>query len=148
MNEADKVAFCGLFCGDCIIKDARIGELSHQMLYIINSPKFQKLEKGLPIISSEFWNELKHVQEAKPILESMCNLDCEHLCKDGGGTSSCEIRICCQNRNINGCWECEKMESCAVLDTIFPVNQGSNIKNMKIIREKGMNAFLVGEKEW
>jgi hypothetical protein len=148
MNEENNVAFCGLFCGDCIIKNAKIGQISQQVLNIIGSWKFQKLEKGLPIISSDFWKNLKYVQDAKPVLESMCNLDCVRSCKEGGGTSSCEIRFCCQAKYLNGCWECEKMDSCSVLATIFPVHQGSNIKNMKIIREKGMEAFLAGEKDW
>ncbi len=148
MTEADKVAYCGLFCGNCIIKDSKIDRVSQQALAILNSRKFQKLKDGLPIISSELWKNLKHVETAKLVLETMCNLDCNLPCKEGGGTSSCEIRVCCQKKNFDGCWECEEMENCSVLATIFPVHQGSNINNMKIIREKGMNAFLSGEKDW
>jgi hypothetical protein len=148
MNEKDKVAYCGLFCGDCIIKDACIGEISQQILHIIDSPKFKKLERGLPIISIDFWRELQRVQDVKPVLKSMCNLDCVRPCKDGGGTTSCEIRICCQEKGIDGCWECVEMDTCNILETIFPVHQGANIRNMKIIREKGMDAFLFGEKDW
>lgn len=148
MNESDKVAYCGLFCGDCIIKDQKIGEMAQKVLKIIDTPEFQKLSNGLPIISSDVWGKLKHIHEVKPVLEAMCNLDCDRSCKEGGGGSSCEIRICCKGKNLSGCWECEKMENCSVLDTIFPINQGSNIKNMKIIREKGMSIFLSGEKYW
>jgi len=148
MTEANDVAYCGLFCGECIIKDGKIGELSQKLLRIIDAPEFTKLSKGLPIISSDLWENLKHVQEAKPVLEAMCKLDCVCLCKEGGGSSSCEIRICCKKNNLNGCWECEKMENCKVLNAISPVNQGSNIKNMRIIRKEGMKAFLSGEKHW
>ena len=148
MTERDSAAYCGLFCGDCIIKDQKVGEMSQHLLRVIDSPEFRKLSEGLPVINPEFWGDLKQTQEVKSALEAMCNLDCERSCKEGGGSSSCEIRVCCKGKNLNGCWECEEMEHCNVLAAISPVHKGSNIKNMKIIKESGMSAFLAGEKYW
>ncbi len=148
MNETEKIAYCGLFCGECIIKDQKIGKQSEQLLNVMKTPKFQKLSAGLPEISPEFWGKLIHVEKTKAMLEAMCNLDCDRSCKKGGGGSSCEIRICCKDKDFNGCWECEEMENCRVLDSIFPVHKGTNVRNMQIIKEKGIGAFLSGEKYW
>ena len=148
MSEKEKIAFCGLYCGECVIKDQKIGALSQRLLRVIETPEFQKLSVGLPHISKELWGKLIHVQNAKHVLTAMCNLDCDRSCKEGGGSSLCEIRICCKKKDLNGCWECVEMESCKILASIFPVHKGSNVKNMKVIREKGIDAFLSGEKQW
>ena len=148
MNESVNVAYCGLFCGDCIIRGEKIADVSQNVLEIIDAPEFQKLLQGLPLISPEAFENLTYVRDAKYALKAMCNLDCYHPCKEGGGGASCEIRICCKEKKLNGCWECEQMETCTVLAAIYPVHQGANVRNMKIIREQGMDAFLAGEKYW
>lgn len=148
MYDADNVAYCGLYCGECIIRDERIAALSQSVLHIIDRPEFQKLQRGLPEVSPATFEYLKDVLVARRVLAAMCNLDCCAICKEGGGSSQCGIRICCQKKGLDGCWECEQMDTCSELAVIEPVHRRANIQNMKIIRAQGMDGFLAGPKHW
>ncbi len=148
MNTSKNVAYCGLYCGDCIIKEAKLGDLSQQLLNHMKTSAFGKLSKGLPIINDAVFGDLAKCDSIHPVLEAICNLDCNNICKEGGGGTACEIRRCCESKQLNGCWECNRMDKCEVLTSIEPVHTGANVRNMKKIRERGMREFLLGKKEW
>ena len=54
MPRSSEVAYCGLFCGDCIIRNGKIGSLSGKLLEHIETSDFQKLICGLPKVMPEF----------------------------------------------------------------------------------------------
>ena len=71
----------------------------------------------------------------KSELNNLVSLRCTRICKEGGGKSTCEIRKCCKNNNLNGCWECNGFENCTKLKEQF-------INNNKKIRALGINGFI------
>lgn len=147
MNKSNDVAYCGLYCGDCIIKNSRISKLSKDILSIIKRKEFEKLAIGLPVINDKMKN-LTDLNVGISVLESMCELDCDKNCKSGGGGASCEIRKCNVRLELDGCWECEKFEKCSILNSLEPIHKGANIRNIRVVHEKGLESFLNGEKFW
>jgi len=148
MPNASQVAYCGLFCGDCIIRREKIGQRSAALLDVIGAVEFQKLCAGLPIISPEPCKALSKIDECREVLDAMSQLDCNRPCKRGGGSAKCKIKKCCKRRKFAGCWQCEAMEDCEKLDWLKPVNGEAHRINLRIIRDKGIKAFLAGEKHW
>ena len=67
---------------------------------------------------------------------------CEKLCKEGGGSTDCKIRICCQKKNLEGCWECEEFEDCYNLAQLKLINGEVNINNIKKIRAEGIDKSI------
>jgi hypothetical protein len=148
MTYSSQVAYCGLFCGECIIRQGNIGKLCTDLLRIMKTPEFQKLAAGLPKIKPETYHSLERIDECYSVLEAMTNLDCEHICKEAGGTAGCKIRECCQKKGLDGCWECDLIETCETLAWLNTVNCDANILNLGIIKEKGLEVFLAGDKNW
>jgi hypothetical protein len=96
----------------------------------------------------EVFGPLENHEACRQVLSAIHHLDCQMPCREGGGSSGCRIRECCKHKGINGCWECDGFESCDTLAWLNPVNQGANVENLRTIREKGIESFLVGEKLW
>jgi hypothetical protein len=147
MPQNSEVAYCGLFCGDCIIRNGRIGALSSQLLKSIETSDFHKLSVGLPEIMPEF-EILKDYQAIKRLMAAMAKLDCANLCKEGGGSTACPIKKCCREKKLEGCWDCDDFVNCETLAWLNPVNAGANLKNIERIRKIGMVLFLKGPKCW
>lgn len=60
-------------------------------------------------------------QPFKDELNNLISLRCPKVCKAGGGNPACQIRICCREKNIVGCWECGAFQTCAHLTPQFVV---------------------------
>jgi len=148
MIDESQVAYCGLYCGDCIIRNGRLAILAQELLSQMRNPEFGKLAEGLPKIMPDSFEPLKDYKRCIRVLESMIHLDCDKLCKDGGGSTDCSIRACCQDTGIEGCWLCDEFESCKNLSWINPVNKDAHRQNIRIIRQNGVDEFLKGSKHW
>ena len=148
MSKEIEVAYCGLFCGQCIIRNGKISERSNKLLEIFKTEEFQKLVIGLPKFFHEINIESNEYETCIKFLKTMTFLDCNELCKKTGGTSKCKIKNCCIEKNIEGCWICDDFENCEIIDSLTPIHQKANIKNIKNIRKNGMRSFLKGEKYW
>ena len=148
MTDTSHIAYCGLYCGDCIIRCGRLADKARLMLKQMQKPEFLKIAGGLRKKEPDTFGALKDYETAVRVLESMLDLDCYSLCKTGGGSSDCKIRDCCKKKNIEGCWQCDSFETCETLAWIEPVHCGAHIKNITIIRDKGVEGFLEGEKWW
>ena len=147
MPQSSEVAYCGLFCGDCIIRNSKIGALSSKLLESIEKSDFQKLTMGLPEVMPGF-EPLKDYQTLKRSLVAMTKLDCAKLCKEGGGSTACRIKKCCAEKSIEGCWDCDDFADCETLAWLNPVHSGANVHNIERIRRIGLKLFLKGPKCW
>ena len=136
MIEAAEIAYCGLYCGDCIIRKHHMGELADQLLQAIATPAFAKLVAGLPKLKPEILKPLENHKGCRQVLAAISHLDCKIPCRSGGGTSGCRIRECCRRNGMNGCWECNEFESCQILAWLNPVHQGANVANLCILRQQ------------
>ena len=92
MNPELHIAYCGLYCGDCIIRNGKLATLANQLLIQMRKPEFEKLIEGLPKIMPEPFESLNAANKCIRFLESVTHLDCVKICKDGGGSSSSSRR--------------------------------------------------------
>ncbi|MEW6359985.1 MAG: DUF3795 domain-containing protein [Planctomycetota bacterium] len=148
MEEWDEVAYCGLFCGNCIIRKGAIKRLAANLMEQVDRPEFRKLAQGLPKLKPEVFAALKKYEDACRFLAALGHLDCETSCRKGGGTTGCRVRECCQAKQLDGCWQCADFESCRTLRWLQPVHADAHIRNLRAISDLGMNKFLAGDKLW
>ena len=148
MSKEIEIAYCGLYCGQCIIRNGKISEKSEQLLEIFKTDDCKKLVDGLPKFFPEIHIESNEYETCIKFLQTMKFLDCNEVCKKTGGTSKCKIKNCCIEKKLDGCWLCENFENCEILDSLTPIHKRANIKNIKTIRENGISSFLKGEKYW
>ena len=130
------VAYCGLYCGDCFSFKGKVADLARDLRKELRESKFDKVAEGIP------FKEFKHYAECYEVLGAMVRLRCKSGCRNGGGNPFCSIR------NVEGCWECEELETCKKLD-FLKVNHGdAHLKNLRKIKTHGIDEFLKGKKYW
>jgi len=145
MNEDKKlIAYCGLYCGDCINYKGEIADLSRDLRKKLRQAKFDRISKGL----SKYFKEFKDYEKCYATLGAMVRLRCSRVCRDGGGPPFCNIRKCCEKKNIQGCWECEEFETCTKLDFLKPIHEDAHLKNLKKIKKQGTDKFISGKRYW
>ena len=141
-NIEELIAYCGLYCGDCFGYKGKIAELAKDLRKELRQEKFEIMIKGIP------FKALKNYKECYDVLGILVRLRCTNACRGGSGNPFCKIRKCCQKEGIEGCWICNDFETCEKLDSL-KVNHGdAHIKNLRIIKKKGIDKFLKGKKYW
>ncbi|MDY6850467.1 MAG: DUF3795 domain-containing protein [Thermodesulfobacteriota bacterium] len=141
------IAYCGLYCGDCLVFKGEIADLAKTLVGKFEETEFERVAKGLPIIIDDF----KALANYKQCRDALCSLDglrCKKVCRQGGGSKSCKIRDCCENKSLAGCWQCREFEDCRVLGWLEPVHRDGHLKNLRRIRDHGTREFIRGEKCW
>jgi hypothetical protein len=58
------------------------------------------------------------------------------------------IRACCREKELRGCGECGEFPDREKLDFLNAVQGDAHRKNLVRIREKGIEAFLKGKRNW
>jgi len=144
IEEKDLVAYCGLYCGECINRKGEIADLARDLRKKLREAKFDRVSLGL----SKYFKEFNKYQECYEVLGAMVRLRCKKACKGGGGPPFCKIRKCCQKKGYEGCWECEEFETCKKLEFLKPIHGDAHIKNMRKIKKQGIDKFLEGKKYW
>lgn len=145
MSEGkDLIAYCGLYCGECINRKGEIADLARDLRKKLREAKFDRVSPGL----SRYFKEFEHYKECYEVLGVMVRLRCKNACKSGGGPPFCKIRKCCQKKGYEGCWECEEFETCKKLESLEPIHKDAHIKNMRKIKKQGIDKFLEGKKYW
>ncbi len=142
MANGDLIAYCGLYCGDCFARQGKIADLSRDLRKELRTAKFDRLVEGMP------FKEFKHYKEGYAVLGALVRLRCKNICRGGGGNPYCKIRKCCQKRGIEGCWHCHEYETCNKIGELEKSHVGANVKNLKILKKKGAEAFIAGKRYW
>jgi len=120
-NVTNLVAYCGLCCPKCYKNT--VAEAAESLRAELENAK----AKGAGF--------LENLPETEETLNSLIKLRCGKFCRAGGGKSSCKIKICCNDKNIEGCWECEAFEACSNLKEQF-------VDNIRKIKKLGINGFI------
>ena len=141
-EEKDLVAYCGLYCGDCFSYQGKIADLARDLRKELRQAKFDKAVAGIP------FKEFKDYKECYDVLGALVRLRCKNPCQDGGGNPFCKIRKCCQKKGIEGCWQCDEFETCEKLDFLKPSHGDANIKNLKKLKQQGIEPFIQGKRYW
>ena len=145
-DNAGKIAFCGLYCEECPSHTGKIADLARDLRKELRTFRYDKIAEALR--SYSFFDYFKHYPEAYQVLGGLVKMRCKHTCKGGGGPPFCKMRKCCQKKDIAGCWECDEFKTCKHLDFLNPSHGDAHRKNLRILNQKGVDAFLAGKKYW
>jgi hypothetical protein len=136
-KQKEMLAYCGLYCGDCGGYSGEIAESAKNLDRVLKKYKFERTSQSL------FSNELKEYDKFSTMLQFMTSMKCPTICrKRKDGETTCEIRKCCRKKGFYTCSECDSFESCEKLKTMENLHRDSCIKNLKNIREKGIETWL------
>lgn len=145
-NKQKYVAYCGLYCGDCPWYRGKVADMARDLRKELRDIKFDKLAEF--IADYPQFAVFKNYPQCYDVLGSLMKARCNTPCQEGGGPLSCKIRKCCQKRSIKGCWQCPELDRCDKLDYLTPGHGDAHIRNLRMIRRKGLDAFLEGKKYW
>jgi hypothetical protein len=143
-EDKDLIAYCGLYCGDCLNYKGEIADLARDLRKKLRAARFDRAAIGL----SKYFKEFDDYKQAYEVMGAMVRLRCKRACRDGAGNPSCKIRNCARKKNIEGCWECAEFETCAKLGTLKPIHADANLKNLRKINKDGIDSFLKGKRAW
>jgi hypothetical protein len=112
----------------------------------LRKSKYKKFANSLSTTS--FGKAFSDYDKCYEVLGAMVKFRCNKGCKNGGPPPFCRIRKCCQQKKIEGCWECNIFEECEKLDFLKAVYEDGHVKNLKIIKKKGIPEFLKNKRYW
>ena len=95
-----------------------------------------------------FFKEYEKYDDCYRVLGAMVKMRCGKTCRNGGGNPTCKIRNCAKKKKMNGCWECNEFEKCEKLQFLNANHGVAHIKNLRILKKKGIEEFEKGEKYW
>ncbi len=145
-NYEHLIAYCGLYCGDCFGYKGKVADLARDLRKELKQSRFDKTAEFMSTIS--FFKVLKNYPQCYEVLGALVKFRCKNTCKGGGGPPFCKIRKCCQMKGIEGCWRCDEFETCEKLDFLKANHGDANIKNLRLIKKKGIDEFFKGRKYW
>jgi len=145
-EEKELVAYCGLYCGDCIGYRRKAADLARDLRKELRATKFDRTAEYLAGVP--FFAAYKNYQGCYEVLGALVKMRCKKACRGGGGPPFCRMRKCCQKKGFDGCWECNEIETCKHLDFLKPSHGDAHIKNLRKIGKNGVDEFLKGKKYW
>lgn len=142
----DNVAYCGLYCGECPNHIGVIADLARDLRKELRNYRFDKTAELLS--QYPFFKEYEKYGVCYSVLGAMVKMRCGKTCRTGSGNPTCKIKNCVSKKKIQGCWECGEFETCEKLQ-FLNINHGvAHLKNLRIIKKKGIEEFEKGEKHW
>jgi len=145
-SSIENIAYCGLYCAECPKRKEIIADLARDLRKELRTYRFDKTAELLSSFS--FFNIFEKYHDCYEVLGAMVKLRCGKNCRKGGGNPNCKIKRCVQKKQIYGCWDCSNFENSNKLK-FLEVNHGkAHIKNLKIIKNKGVEGFTKGKKYW
>ncbi|OGO08069.1 MAG: hypothetical protein A2Y92_01015 [Chloroflexi bacterium RBG_13_57_8] len=146
IEEKELTAYCGLYCGDCYRYKGKIADLARDLRKELRQEKFDSTAEKLS--KNTFFATLKNYPQCYEVLGEMVKFRCNRACRGGGGPPVCKMRICCRQKNIEGCWVCVEFESCKKLDFLHAYHEDAHLKNLRILKKSGTEAFVKGKRYW
>jgi hypothetical protein len=145
-KELDKIAYCGLYCGDCFGHTQKIADLARDLRKEFRDNRFDKLA---PIFAENaFFKEFKEYDKCYSLLGLLVKLRCKKMCRGDGGSPTCKIRICARKKKIDGCWQCDVFSTCEKLKILEPNHGQAVMKNLRKLNKVGPAKFVKGKKDW
>lgn len=145
-DDPNLIGYCGIYCGDCHAFSGEISKLARELRKELREKEYDKFAKFISKYPQG--KALQKFEECYEALGAMMAFVCEKGCRQGGGSPQCKIRLCCQERNLEGCWQCNKFEKCKNLDVLIPLHKEAHLKNLRAIQKKGKEEFIKGKREW
>jgi len=134
------VAYCGLYCEDCIRYKDNIAENAQRLLDTLEESEFERYAA----VKKKDVNSFKNYQLFVDVLKDILRLHCNRPCRVGDGcpTFDCQIVKCCKEKEYDGCWQCEQVEVCDKLDFLIAMHGDLHVQNCLIMREHDINEFI------
>ncbi len=145
LEDRNLVAYCGLFCGDCYRYKGKVAGLARDLRKELRQEKFNNTAEKMS--ENAFFAVFKDYRKCYEVLGEIVKLRCKRTCQ-GGGPPVCKIRECCRMKNIEGCWQCDESETCQKLDFLKPFHEDAYLKNLKILKNAGIDSFINGKRYW
>jgi hypothetical protein len=142
----ENIAYCGLYCAECPNHTGVIADLARDLRKELRNYRFDKTAELLSNIS--FFKDFSKYDDCYTVLGAMVKMRCGKTCRNGGGNPGCKIRSCAKRKKLSGCWECNEFESCAKLVFLKDNHGVAHIKNLRVIKKKGIEEFEKGVKLW
>jgi hypothetical protein len=143
-EKTELLAYCGLYCGDCAGYSGEVADAAQNLKETTDRYKFQQTAKHL------FPKELKEYDKLQALIDFMTRLKCPKTCRARNeGETKCEIRKCCREKRFYACHECSEFESCKKLLSLSGLHGESHVKNLRAIREMGIENWIInGKRLW
>lgn len=144
VDNGSLLAYCGLFCGDCAGYSGEIAQSARELKAVMERYKFDQTAKHL------FSSELKDYPAFCDMLDFIMGLKCPAPCRErADGTTTCDIRKCCRMKGYYACHECADFEMCDRLSTLTALHGLSCIRNLRAIKETGVDEWVrKGKRRW
>lgn len=140
----DLLGYCGFYCGDCLGYSGVIADAAKSLIDVLEKYDFRRTATSL------FPEDLEAFDSLCEMLRFMAGLRCAGICRMPSRDlprSSCEVRDCCQRKEYYSCHECDDFERCSKLASLHRgLHTDSCLKNLKAMREIGLDAWLSGGK--
>jgi hypothetical protein len=122
-NVKNQIGYCGIWCGSCMGGNGAILELTKKYEQMIKRSE-SALEKYAPkeFNFNEFMKGLACIQ-AMPQCPG---------CKKGGGDTTCKIRTCASQKNIDNCSQCDNLMECKNFEDLEKYNPKTKQELAKI----------------
>lgn len=144
-GKEELITCCGLYCGDCFMYHDKVASLAGELDKELKDANFKKYADVFA--QYPFSEVFKKYDDFVEILETLKGIKCVG-CRKRESQPICKIRTCCEEKKITGCWECEEFHTCNKLDFLQETHGDAVLKNLDILKEKGVDAFLGGERYW
>ena len=141
----DLLAYCGFYCGDCLGYTGVIADAANDLTAVLEKYQFHRTAECV------FPEQLRDYDRLREMLGFMAGLRCAGICREGeqDHPSSCQVKKCCRDRGFYACYECDGFETCDTLDSLHKgLHTDTCVKNMKAIREMGLEAWLSNGKRY
>jgi hypothetical protein len=145
-QKSDLISYCGLYCPDCPLFLGKISDIARDLRKELRRVEYDRFAKYISKFPAG--KQFENFEECYDGLGTIMKFRCDKGCRQGGGTDNCQIRQCCQDQNLVGCWQCSKYEHCKKLDSLNALHQNAHRKNLKVIKEKGIIEFAKGNRHW
>jgi hypothetical protein len=137
MQDRERTACCGLYCGDCIPANKSLFEAAATLQQILEDTQFAeyaryKSEKNKTFGSYGVFQE---------VLDAILTLRCSRTCPNGGGRPDCPIRNCAREKSLEGCWQCGSFETCELLEPLCAAHGNTHRHNLRMVRQYGVAAW-------
>ena len=139
-REIDLSGKCGLYCGDCLRYRSRASALARDLIEELERTNFRKYAE----VKRTRTRELNRLEECLDVLKAMVDLNCDTPCGAGGDgcLAGCEIKACLGSKGLDGCWQCQDMETCDKFDFLEPFHGQTPRENLKEIKRHGLNNWV------
>ena len=130
-NVRNRIGFCGLWCGSCIVGNGVLRELTRRYKQLIQGYGIDKWgARGFD--AREFLKGLDRIQ----------NIAVCPGCRKGGGNESCAMRPCATRIKVLDCEECGTRRNCPHREARIKVRAGARKVGMWMKTGRGEAAKL------